>query len=405
MTAILEINDTELVLHRNGQRLYRAPAVAIVAPTGLIFGEAALRQARIFPRQTNQQYLSRLTPDPLPHPTRDAANFADLVYHQLKEVAATCTDDVVLAVPGTLDADALGVLLGICQEAGLTVSGFVDSAVAAVSTCPAPDPVRYLDLYLQHINVTELTVNSEVRRTRAFEVRECGLSNLLDSLVNLIADRFVRETRFDPLVTADTEQQLYNQVYDWMNGHHNTDITVDIQHADQRRRVEVQRTALEQKAAQRYTRLLESLDGGVGILLSGRTSRLPGLLGCLRGAGLSVNVMSIDAVTEGCTRHLEEIHCGGGDLHLITRLPHGHSPVAPIPVVDAQPTHLLHDNRACTPETCSGLPLRVDEGGLWLRPAPGVTVNGIKRGEEVRVQLGDVIDTAAGSYRAIRVDG
>jgi hypothetical protein len=277
--------------------------------------------------------------------------------------------------------------------------------VAAVSTCPAPDPVRYLDLHLQHINVTELTVNSEVRRTRAFEVRECGLSNLLDSLVNLIADRFVRETRFDPLVTADTEQQLYNQVYDWMNGPHNTDITVDIQHADQRRRVEVQRTALEQKAAQRYTRLLESLDGGVGILLSGRTSRLPGLLGCLRGAGLSVDVMSIDAVTEGCTRHLEQIHCGGGDLHLITRLPHGHSPVAPIPVVDTQPTHLLHDNRACTPETCRDLPLRVDEGGLWLRPAPGVTVNGIRRGEEVRVQLGDVIDTAAGSYRAIRVDG
>ena len=404
MTAILEINDTELVLHRHGQRLYRAPAIAIAQPGGLVFGEAALRQARIYPRQTNQQYLSRLAPDPLPHPTRDAANFADLVYHQLKEVAATCSDDVVLAVPGTLTAEQLGILLGISQEAGLTVSGFVDAAVAAVSTCPAPDPVCYLDLHLQHINVTELSVSAEVQRTRAYEVRECGLSNLLDSWVNLIADRFVRETRFDPLVTADTEQQLYNQVYDWVSGVHNTDIAVEILHAEQRRRVEVPRVALELKATQRYARLLEALNGSMAVLLSGRASGMPGLLGCLRSAGLSVDMVARDAVAEGCTRHLDQIHCGGGDLHLITRLPHAHRRPIATPIADLRPTHLLHEHRARSIDQCRDLPVRMENNTLWLRPAPDVSVNGVAIREEVRIQLGDVIDTSGGSYRAIRVD-
>ena len=107
---------------------------------------------------------------------------------------------------------------------------------------------------------------------------------------------------------------------------HNTDITVDIQHADQRRRVEVSRVARwNRKPAQRYARLLESLNGGMAMLLSGRD------IATARSARLSAqrrivrrHVMSIDAVAEGCTRHLDQIHCGGGDLHLITRLPHGH---------------------------------------------------------------------------------
>jgi deoxyadenosine/deoxycytidine kinase len=74
--------------------------------------------------------------------------------------------------------------------------------------------VVYVDVFLQHVQVSELVIGTEVRHERSFEVRDCGFSNLLDGWVNLIADRFVQETRFDPLHTADSEQQLYNQVYE-----------------------------------------------------------------------------------------------------------------------------------------------------------------------------------------------
>lgn len=421
MTAILEINDTELLLYQRGLRLYHAPAIAIAREDGLIFGEAALRLARIHPRQAHQQYLSRLSPDPLPHPTRDAANLADLIYHQLREVAALCDDDMVIAVPGTLSGEQLGVLLGIGQEAGLKVSGFVDAAVAAVSTCRAPEQVCYLDLYLQHVNITELTVNDEVQRTRAYEIRECGLSNLLDGWVNLIADRFVRETRFDPLVTADTEQQLYNQVYDWlMGGTLHADVAVEIQHADLRRKVEVPRVALEQKAAVRFARVLEALQGRQAVRLSARAARVPGLSACLREAGLLVEPLALDAVAAGCTSHLSRIRSSDGELRLITRLPTEksetgaeHAAVAATRTAaspaSAAPTHLLLGHHARPIAIVTEAPLEIDSGAVWLQPDPArhslLKLNGSIVTGRVRVEPGDRIETPAGTFQAIRVEG
>ncbi|HEY5644368.1 MAG TPA: hypothetical protein VIS76_00370, partial [Pseudomonadales bacterium] len=199
MTAIIEINDLELSLFRGEDRLYSAPAFAVVREEGLMFGEPALRLARVHPQQANQQYLKRMNADPLPQPVRRAANHADLVYLHLKELAALSGEDTVLAVPGTMSGEQLGVLLGICHEAGIEVSGFVNAAVAALTTTPAPERVVHMDVFLQHLQVSELTVRDEVRHERSFEVRDCGFSSLLDGWVNLIADRFVQETRFDPL--------------------------------------------------------------------------------------------------------------------------------------------------------------------------------------------------------------
>ena len=121
MTTIIELNDLELSLHRGRETLYRAPAYASVRTEEVVFGDRAVRLARIHPQQANQQYLHRMNGDPLPQPVRTAANHADLVYLHLKELAALFQDEAVLAVPGTMSGDQLGILLGICQEAGIEV--------------------------------------------------------------------------------------------------------------------------------------------------------------------------------------------------------------------------------------------------------------------------------------------
>ena len=97
MTLIFELNDTELSLYRGMERLYHAPAIALARNDEILFGEAALRLARIHPQQTNQQYFSRLNADPLAQPVASAANHADLVYLHLKELAILIDDDVILA--------------------------------------------------------------------------------------------------------------------------------------------------------------------------------------------------------------------------------------------------------------------------------------------------------------------
>ena len=83
MTLLLELNDAELSLYRDGAPIYQQPAVAHVSDTGNRFGDEALKMTRLLPQQANQQYLSRLNADPLPVAGKQAANHADLVYQHL----------------------------------------------------------------------------------------------------------------------------------------------------------------------------------------------------------------------------------------------------------------------------------------------------------------------------------
>ncbi len=406
MTLIFELNDTELSLYRGTERLYHAPAIALVRDDEFLFGEAALRLARMHPQQTNQQYFSRLNADPLAQPVPTAANHADLVYLHLKELAILIDDDVILAVPGTLSNDQLSVLLGISEEAKIAVCGFVDAAVAAITTTRVPEKTYLLDVHLQHMSITELAIGDQVQRTRADEIRDCGLVGLLDGWVNLIADRFVHETRFDPLHTADTEQQLYNQVYDWVVGaHHHKEIGVEIRHANQQHRVEVPKSQLEQKAQQRFRRLRESIPAGASITLSARCARLPGLTSLLRADGYGIDLLSATAVAEGCIKHLDVIRSADSDLRLVTRLPHDHE-VRKVNDAPANiPSHFLHNHTAIPLRSAKfAFAVKSDAEGAWLQPEDSILLNNDPVTQATRLAIGDTIDNGTEQYLVIRVN-
>lgn len=406
MTLIFELNDTELSLYRGAERLYHAPAIALARNDEILFGEAALRLARIHPQQTNQQYFSRLNADPLAQPVPSAANHADLVYLHLKELAILIDDDVILAVPGTLSNDQLSVLLGILHEVNIRVCGFIDSAVAAITTTRVPEKTFLLDVHLQHMSITELTINDQVQRIRSDEIRECGLVGLLEGWVNLIADRFIRETRFDPLHTADTEQQLYNQVYDWVIGsHHQTEIGVQIQHAKQQHRVEIPKGQLEQKAQQRFRRLRESIPAGASVTLSDRCARLPGLLSLLREDGYGIDLLAATAVAEGCNNYLELIRSSDADLRLVTRLPHDHEVRKAIETPTNMPSHFLHNHTALPLHSDKlSFAIKPDAEGVWLQAKGAITLNSEAITQATRLAIGDTIHNGTEQYLVIRVE-
>lgn len=404
MTNVLELNDLELTLHRGNEVRYQSPAMAIVRNDELLFGEQAVRLARIHPQQANQQYFNRMNGDPLPQPIRKAANHADLVYLQLKELAGQNAEDTVLAVPGTLTGDQLGVLLGITQEAGIEVSGFVNAAVASLTTTATPEQVTYLDVFLQHMLLSELRINDEVRHERSLEVRDCGFTNLVDGWMNLVADRFVQETRFDPLHTAASEQQLYNQVYDWVLGAHvRTEVAFQVAHNDQQRRVEVPRSQLEQKAAQRMDRLIDALPSRQPLVLSARAARLPGLTAHLKRAGFELTLLAADAVAAGCNQHMGLVRTVDTELRLVNRLPHTNGVISTANESQPEPTHLLKDNVARPLASVGSLLIEPRDGALHISPAPGLTLNDAPLTAASRVELGDVIGTPEGNFTAIRL--
>lgn len=409
MTCILEWNDTELTLYRDTAVLYRAPGVALVQERDVRFGDEALRLSRVHPRQANQQYLSRLSADPLPVPGARARNHADLVYLHLKELEPLVTAEggaVLLAVPGVLSTEQLGVLLGVIQEVGIEVRGFVDAAVAATATLEAPPELYHLDLMLQRAVVTSLQVNDEVRKTGAQEVQECGFNRVLDGWINVIADRFVRETRFDPLHLADTEQQLFNQLYDWVaGGADGAELVVEIDHGEHRRRVELGRGTLEEKAEQRFRHLADALPRGARVFTSARSARLPGLARALDALQIEATPLPPDALARGCLDNVARIEPRDGALRLITRLPHGAAVTAePAPETPREPTHVLLGGEAWSLES-PGLPLPVErgDGRLVLRADPGVRVNGTPTTERLALAVGDRVDFAGEEYLIIHV--
>lgn len=440
MTCILEVNDADLTLYRGHAVLHRSPAVAVVLNDDVHFGEDALRLSRIHPRNANQHYFTRLNGDPLPVPGSRARNHADLVYLHLKTFQPLIEaegGDVLVAVPGVLSPDQLGVLLGVLQQVGVRVVGFVDAAVAALSTRQVPPRAFHLDLLLQRAVVTGIEAGETVAKTGAQEVPECGLNRLTEAWIDAIADRFVRETRFDPLHAAASEQQLFNQIHDWLErGADGPDLVVEIDHAEHTRRVEISRALLEEKAQQRLRQIADAVPPGADVFVGARSARLPGLHRTLEALQARVTVLPGDALTRGCLEHLDRIVPRDGELRLVTRLPHGGSRAERPATVEAAPeaateaateaaahtvpettsatadaatlpapTHALHNHEAWALD--DGVPLPITRSGttLLLTPRPGLRLNGEALAEPAALAPGDRVAMGEREYLMIRVRG
>ena len=361
-TYVLDMNDSELRIARVGSDSYEIVAqstgFALMDERAILFGDPAQQQFRLHPRRINNQFWNRLSMDPLAVRGPNTANHADLVYRHFNELVrqagVAAGDEFVIATPGTTTNEQLGLLLGIAAEAGITVSGLVDSGLAASVVHPTPKRLIHIDVFLHRAVVTELTRTDGLTRQRVEEVAELGLANLLDAWANVIADRFVRDARFDPLSIAATDQQLYNQLYEWLrNPARPREFTIDIEQGGSLRHAELNVDALIDKALPRY-RVLDRHAESTTVFLSHRAARLPGIADHL--ATTAARVVNLDRLDlfRGVASQQALIRSDPQALRLVTRLPvlplMGLEREAPPPPTTlrrepARPTHVLfgHD--------------------------------------------------------------
>ncbi len=328
-TYVLDMNDSELRVARLEwdaiETVASSSGFALIDSRTIGFGEPAMQQFRLHPRQINNQYWNRLSTDPLAIRGPNTANHADLVYRHfvelVTEAAAGADDSFIIATPGTTSNEQLGLLLGIAAQAGITVTGLVDSALVACITHPCPRRVLHIDVFLHRAVVTEMTKTDGLARQRVEEIAELGFTNLLDAWANVIADRFVRDTRFDPLSIATTDQQLYNQLRERLQQIPlSREISIDIDHQGSLRRAELGIEALIDKAAPRYRMLDRHVDAAT-TFVSHRAAQLPGLLDHLgEVAGRVVTLDRMD-LFRGIAQQQLLIHSDPQALRLVTRLP------------------------------------------------------------------------------------
>jgi hypothetical protein len=214
----IDINDAGLVVANDSALIAVEPGFARIERGKIVTGDAAKAGARLQPRQTSNRFWSALSLEPGSAGADLGKSAAELAYAQLDSLwrrVGNGATDVVLVVPGAYRTEQLGVLLGLAQECGMPVRALVDTAVAA-SVRPYPGrQLMCLDAGLHRASVTLLEQGADAQIGAEHSLNQ-GLAGITDAFARRIADLFVRATRFDPFAHAETEQQLYDRLAQWL---------------------------------------------------------------------------------------------------------------------------------------------------------------------------------------------
>ena len=193
-----------------------SPGYALPINSRLLVGSAAERQAHLFPRDIINHFWDQLNTEPLTRPISYANNHADVAFDHLAHIWEKVKlhgNEMVVAVPGFLNRDHMGLLLGITRELSIPLRGFVSQGVFATPNDIPEGLLLHVDIHLHRAEVVCLKREEDtLTQLDAASIDGCGMNLLFKEWVNWIAEEFVLHTRFDPLHKATFEQELYDRL-------------------------------------------------------------------------------------------------------------------------------------------------------------------------------------------------
>lgn len=352
---VIELNDVSLQIGDAAGVAAAGPGFALLEGREAILGAEAEERHRIHPTSSYDKFWHELDMEPLRIDGR-IRHHADLAYSQLLELArkAQIDKEVLLAVPGHYSNRQLGLLLGIVGQCPFRVTGMVDSALAAAENASSEERIVYAGLHLHQVLLTRLIrKDGELAVDNVVPIPQLGRQQLLDVLMRIANDAFIRQCRFNPQHEAASEQELYSMLAAWIGekGDEQGNLEMELKAGTMTHTAKLPRDQLLAGLRKFYDKLLLSLrpltePPGAGILLDHRLALLPGAVAALGEAG-PLRVARPEAVTEACLRH-HELIAGGDGVHRIRALPDLDSPgeVAGKRAGRNAPTHALFRNRA-----------------------------------------------------------
>jgi hypothetical protein len=423
--AFLDINDCNLQLWHERGRI-QSPGYALLEGREYRFGGAARGAARLRPRDINTRFWWQLSTEALQPALGPARHTADLVHAHLLALHREAGEpsEILLATSGSMQREQLSLLLGIVQQCPFDAVGLVNRSTLLGSLHGNGGRgngrrVFHLELQLHQALLSELaTSGSDISLSRAVPLPGCGLLQLQERLVEVVAAGFIRQTRFDPRRKADTEQLLYDalpQALQALAGGNETNIEVNGY------RARVTRDEL----AGVGQRLYDSAAQTMGALEMQDQLLVDPLIGLLPGLGdqfPQAQVAAAEAQWQAAQGHGDALLNRGQALGFTTTLPclaRGDdardddapiepAPLEPMPPAVIQPSHLLQGHRA-RPLNTAGTTLEngaeiAKISGNWQLRGSGVAVNGEAASEGQVLAAGDLLTAAGGAeYRLIEV--
>ncbi|RLA48357.1 MAG: hypothetical protein DRR04_01285 [Gammaproteobacteria bacterium] len=317
--ALLDINDSNLQLW-SGDTHLQSPGYALLQERQYSFGTSARAAARLQPRDINTRYWWQMSTEALQPALGPARHTGDLVHAHLQDLhqQAGSPGELLLAVSGSMQRNQLALLLGIMQQCPFDAVGMVNRSVALASLYGGGGRLFHLEVQLHQAVIAELEEsNGKVELQRTVPLPGCGLLQIQERLVEIIATAFIRQTRFDPRRKAATEQQLYDTLPDTLRAlAQNNEANLDVNGYQAR----VNRNEL-MSAGQR---LFDSAPEAMGVLRPDDriiADPIAGLLPGLAERLPQMEVLATDSIRHALLQHQEQLVQRGQTLSFITALP------------------------------------------------------------------------------------
>jgi hypothetical protein len=290
--AAIQIDDAAVAAYREGAEgpAAASPGYALYDLGGpgrgewLTTGWTAVQKARLLPRHCCTRFWDALDRALLPEPFPHGLSHADLAHAHLSSVWNEAKEDIdraILLVPPWYAETELGLLLGISRACGIPVTGMVDSTLAAALGVEG-DSAIHLDVHLHRATAVRVTRTDRLQRGEVRSDEDAGLIPLLNAWAGFLSEKFVRETRFDPLHSGPTEQRLYDSMPALFDSLREKEAELLVlESADRNHSIEVGREELEAVASASYRKLVDLARSLSGVdepvlRISSRLAALPG---------------------------------------------------------------------------------------------------------------------------------
>jgi len=218
MTPVLYINDNNLELHKDGD-VSRSQGYVWLKKQNIYFGNdssySPIEHCRLAPQEINSRYWQQCDKSSVASNDAGMRHAADLIWKHLGELKQHHNlSDLILVVPSHYQSSNLQLLLGVTKSVGINVTALVNKPILSLYNQISDDgEYCHLDVQLHQTVSSRIVVSNGVAKLHDVEtIQTVGIQAMQDALLKALQTHFIQNDRFDPLHSAETEQQLFNQL-------------------------------------------------------------------------------------------------------------------------------------------------------------------------------------------------
>ncbi len=384
---VIELNDNAISVGDESGIILQSPGFALALENKIELGEIAEQQARLQPTDSYNKFWHELSMEPLSR-HRGIRHLADIAYAQLLHLAelGEIDSDVIFAVPGNFTRQQLAIVLGLAKQGPFNPVGMVDSALLGAISAAQSKSVVYADIQLHQVVLSKLvSEGNELKTDSVIQIPGVGSQNFMNLMMQLATGLFIQQCRFNPQHNAESEQQLYNALPDWLQQKEGDDnsLLLELRTGSNVHTAKMPRESLRNNLSGYYQRICEQVfaltkQDDSQLILSQGMSDLPGFISSL-GQVSDIHVLERGAITAACFEYRDHIIHPADEIHLINALPRREK--EPVAVSadktetrnEDRPTHVLFQHRAM--EICSIEIINADKLNGEMAPVSSIVLS------------------------------